>query len=78
MHIAAALNLPSVVTWVGTNPKVFGYEIHNNIKANQPTKIVNSDHPFYTKHLLFEDIASLPYNDLNEIFDKKLIINALK
>jgi ADP-heptose:LPS heptosyltransferase len=78
MHIAAALNLPSVVTWIGTNPKVFGYEMHNNIIANQATKIVDRDHPYFAKHLLFEDIATLPYNDLNEIFDKKLIINALK
>jgi ADP-heptose:LPS heptosyltransferase len=77
MHIATALKLPSVVTWMGTNPKVFGYDMHNNILANEPTKIVESKHPF-SKHLLFEDISTLPYNDLNEIFDKKLIINSLK
>ena len=35
MHIATALNLPSVVTWVGTNPKMFGFDIHNNIMANE-------------------------------------------
>jgi ADP-heptose:LPS heptosyltransferase len=78
MHIATALKLPSVVTWVGTNPKVFGYDMHTNIVANKPTKIVESNHPHFAKHLLFEDISTLPYNDLNEIFDKKLIINSLK
>lgn len=33
-HAAAAMNLPSTVLWVGTDPKIFGYSIHNNIKAN--------------------------------------------
>ena len=78
MHIATALKLPSVVAWIGTNPKVFGYDMHTNLTANAPTKIVEPNHPHFAKHLLFEDISTLPYNDLNEIFDKKVIINALK
>jgi ADP-heptose:LPS heptosyltransferase len=78
MHIATALNLPSVVTWVGTNPKVFGYDMHTNLMANEPTKKVENNNPYYSKYLLFQDISTLPYNNLNEVFDKKLIINALK
>ena len=78
MHVATALNLPSVVGWIGTNPFVFGYDIHTNIFANDPTKEVNFESNSYTKHLLFEDISTLPYNDLNEIFDTQRIINALK
>lgn len=78
MHISTALNLPSVVTWVGTNPKVFGYDMHTNIQANEPKKEINTSHPFYAKHLLFEDISTMPYNDLNEVFDTQQIINALK
>jgi len=35
-HAAVAINLKSTVFWVGTSPKVFGYEIHNNIVANEP------------------------------------------
>jgi hypothetical protein len=35
-HAAAALDLPSTVCWVGTNPKVFGYDMHDNIKPNKP------------------------------------------
>jgi hypothetical protein len=35
-HAAAALNLPSTVLWVGTSPKVFGYDIHDNIVAEIP------------------------------------------
>ena len=78
MHVATALNLPSVVGWIGTNPRVFGYDLHTNIFANDPTKEVNIESNSYTKHLLFEDIANLPYNNLSEIFDTQLIINALK
>jgi ADP-heptose:LPS heptosyltransferase len=78
MHIATALNLPSTVAWIGTNPKVFGYEMHSNIVANQPTRQVELNHSNYQKYLLFQDISTIPYNDLSEIFDKKLIINSLK
>jgi len=35
-HAAAALNLPSTVLWAGTSPKVFGYDIHDNIVAEIP------------------------------------------
>lgn len=78
MHIATALNLPSTVAWIGTNPKVFGYGMHKNIVANEPTRQVDLNHSNYQKYLLFQDISTIPYNDLNEVFDKKLIINSLK
>lgn len=78
MHIATALNLPSVVCWIGTNPKVFGYEMHTNIEANEPDFEPNLNHPHYSKYLLFQDISTIPYHDLNNVFDKNLIINALK
>ena len=35
-HAATALKLPSTVLWVGTNPKVFGYDIHDNIVTDIP------------------------------------------
>lgn len=35
-HTAAALKLPSTVLWVGTSPKVFGYDIHDNIITDIP------------------------------------------
>lgn len=38
-HAAAALNLPSVVTWIATNPIIFGYNLHRNIKANLKREI---------------------------------------
>ena len=38
-HAAAALKLPSTVLWVATNPTLFGYDLHTNIKANIPNTI---------------------------------------
>ena len=78
MHVASALNLPSVVGWIGTNPKVFGYDMHTNIIANPPTKEINIERNSYTKYLLYEDISTLPYNNFSEIFDTQSIINELK
>jgi ADP-heptose:LPS heptosyltransferase len=78
LHVATALNLPSVIGWIGTNPKVFGYDMHTNILANKPTKEINIESNSYTKHLLFEDISTFPYNDFSEVFDTQAIINALK
>jgi ADP-heptose:LPS heptosyltransferase len=77
MHIATALKLPSTVAWVGTNPNVFGYEMHKNILANEPTREPNLQHPHYQKYLLFQDISTIPYNDLNEVFDASKIISSL-
>lgn len=78
MHIATALNLPSVVAWIGTNPKVFGYDMHTNILANQFTKTLDLNHSYYQRLPLFEDISKIPYNDLKEVFDVSLIIEKLK
>lgn len=78
MHICTALNLPSVVGWIGTNPKVFGYDLHHNIVAKEPTKEINLESNSYQKHLLYEDISTFPYIDFSEVFDTQSIINALK
>jgi len=78
MHICTALNLPSVVGWIGTNPKVFGYDLHKNIIANEATKEINVESNSYQKHLLFEDISTFPYTNFSEVFDTQSIITALK
>jgi hypothetical protein len=38
-HASMALNLPAVVLWVATNPTLFGYDLHKNIRANIPSEI---------------------------------------
>jgi ADP-heptose:LPS heptosyltransferase len=78
MHLATALNLPSTVTWMGTSPKIFGYDIHTNIVANAPDMVTNLDNPYFQKYALFEDISRCPYSDLNKIFNVEDIIKSLE
>ena len=76
-HIAAAMSLKSTVLWVGTSPKVFGYEIHNNIEANLPKK-ANQLIGSYTFDYQFENnIHECPYMKVSEIFDMKKILNTI-
>lgn len=77
MHLATALNLPSTVTWMGTNPKVFGYDMHTNIVANEPDLKLTLDNPYFQKYALFEDITRCPYSDLNKIYNVEDIIKSL-
>jgi len=76
-HLAAALNLTSVVCWSTTDPKVFGYKTHTNILANKFTKSPHLDQAIYQPFNLYQDIHTLPYNNINEIFDSSKIIEAL-
>jgi hypothetical protein len=38
-HAAAALTLKSTVLWIGTSPKIFGYDLHHNIVAELPSEV---------------------------------------
>ena len=68
-HAAAAFNLESTVLWVGTSPKVFGYNIHNNITANPPSG--NVKHPnSYLFDYAFDGFAyECHYYTIEEMFD---------
>lgn len=76
-HMAAALNLPSTVCWIGTNPISFGYEIHNNIIANPPEKEYITDELTFTLNELWEPIENLPYESMDSIFDINKIFQSL-
>jgi hypothetical protein len=75
-HVAAALNLPSTVLWSVTDPKVFGYKIHDNILANphtkyqKPTDIAN-------KFRFVEPLQNMPYESFNEVFNFDSIIKSI-
>ncbi len=77
-HIAKSLGLSSVVTWVGTNPKVFGYENNINILPNKPNKDIVSESEGFLKYQLFEDISKIPYETTDDIFNVSEIIDALE
>ena len=77
-HLAAAMNKPSVVTWVTTNPGIFGYGLHKNLIRNKFTKKPLFEQTAYQPFALAQDISSFPYENLNEVFDSQKIIKALE
>lgn len=46
-HASAAFNIPSVVLWNGTSPKIFGYDIHTNIETTKPYNFKLPDSVFF-------------------------------
>ena len=76
-HLATAMNMKSTVCWVATKPKVFGYEMHDNILAEPFTKEPTLQNSVYQPFNLAQDIHSIPYNNLNEVFDVNKIITSL-
>jgi hypothetical protein len=76
-HAAAALNLPSTVLWIGTSPKVFGYELHSNIIADEPKnkpKLMNS---YLFDYSFNGEIMECPYDDVSEIFSLENIFESI-
>lgn len=75
-HAAAALNLPSSVLWVGTNPEVFGYDMHTNFK---PALDIRDSNTNYVDSLFFDynfdgpeyefPFESTDIFNLQEVFD---------
>ena len=76
-HLAAALDKKSTVCWISTKPEIFGYKMHGNIKANPFTKEPSLHEAAYQPFSLSQDIHSIPYNDLKEIFNKNKIIESI-
>jgi hypothetical protein len=77
-HVAATLNLPSVVLWVANSPKVFGYDTHTNIIANPETKQPDIRAAYLSKYNIGGELVEYPYNNENEIFNLEQVIEALK
>ncbi len=76
-HAAAALDKKSTVLWVGTSPKVFGYDLHANIEAILPKK-ANQLIGSYTFDYQFENnIHECPYMDVRQIFNINTILNSI-
>jgi len=76
-HLAAAMNVKSTVCWVTTKPEIFGYKLHDNILANPFTKEPLIQNSVYQPFNLAQDISSIPYNDLREIFDVNKIVESI-
>ncbi len=76
-HSCAALGLPSTVCWITNNPKVLGYELHDNILANPHTRTPELRQSYISKFNIGGDPLEFPYNNESEIFDVSKIINSL-
>ena len=76
-HLAAAMEVKSTVCWSTTNPKIFGYELHDNVLANPFTKPPQLQNSIYQPFDLSQDISSIPYNSTSEVFDINKIIESI-
>ncbi len=76
-HACAALGLPSVVCWIANTPSQFGYEMHQNIIANEPTLEPELRYSILSKYNTNGPEREFPYNNEDEIFNVDEIIEAL-
>lgn len=77
-HVAAAINKPSTVCWIGTTPAVFGYDLHNNVLPNAETRKPDLRNSMYTRFSFGGDIFENPYNKETEIFNVDKIIKSIE
>jgi hypothetical protein len=76
-HAAAAFRLPSTVLWVGTSPKVFGYNMHANIMANVPEKTVKLIDSYLFDYQFDGLLHECPFADMNSMFDMNKVFQAI-
>ena len=77
-HGAAALGLRSTVLWNATSPEVFGYDIHDNIKAKEKPKI-NLPGSYLFDYDFDGNEMEYPYDESDEkdLFDMDLIFASI-
>jgi FkbM family methyltransferase len=77
-HAAAALGMPSVVCWVGNTPQQFGYALHTNIVANNPTIKPELRNSVFSRYNISGNPTEFPYQSESEIFNLEQISMALR
>ena len=76
-HAAAAFKLPSTVIWIATSPKVFGYELHNNVTPKYKKKASQMIGSYLFDFQFENNLHECIYNSYNEMFDTKNIIDKI-
>jgi len=71
-HAAAALNLPSMVLWNGTSPKVFGYDMHTNLETIKPNNFKLPDSYLFDFDFNGNEFA-YPYDSTENLYDMDTI-----
>jgi hypothetical protein len=77
-HTAAALNKHSTVLWICNKPNVFGYEIHDNLLANNETDKPDLRHSVFAKYNITGSLQEFPYKSEMDIFDVDKVIQSIK
>jgi hypothetical protein len=75
-HAAAALDLPSVVLWNATSPKVFGYDIHTNIETVKPQNFKLPGSYLFDFDFIGSEFE-YPFDEDDKLYDIDTIINAI-
>ena len=75
-HAAVPLKLPSVVVWVNTQPKIFGYDMHTNIIPKVKRDEGTIDSYFYDYD--FQGVIhQCPYDSIDELHNVDTIVKAV-
>jgi hypothetical protein len=73
-HAAAGIGLKSTVLWVGTSPKLFGYDTHSNMVALPPKRKPKLYNSYLFDYSFDGSMDQCPYDDAEEMFNFKEII----
>lgn len=76
-HTAAALGLPSTVCWIANDPKIFGYDMHDNIRPSANKIHELNKFSFLEQYDITGQIQQFPYDTVN-LFDIDEIMESLK
>lgn len=74
-HAAAAFQLKSTVLWIGTSPKVFGYDGHINISAGLPKKASQLINSYLFDYQFENNLHECPYMNVQQMFDTNTVLN---
>jgi hypothetical protein len=77
-HAAAAFKMPSTVCWVGTDPRVFGYDLHTNIVPVVDKSMDNLIDSFLFDYSFAGDEHECPYYTTSTLFDVDNIIDTVE
>lgn len=76
-HTAAAIGKESTVCWVANSPKVFGYDIHDNIRSNMFTVKPDLKGSVFSRFNIIGLLEEFPYENEQEIFNEDDIMESL-
>jgi len=78
-HASAALNVPSLVLWMGTSPEKLGYGMHKNLRRNEcPTPECHRPNSYAFDILTNGSQWVCPHNDLCTDYEAQMIFDEYK